>query len=738
MAGLIIGHTDHESVRVWIRGDRRYSRAKISVWPADGDPEKSLTKKSGKLETESDYTGIVQLDSLTSATDYRLEAEFSGRIPRWKRQRLKGRFNTFPAPNDGRESFSFLLGSCNISVVKINNLLGLAMAMAGQRATDLALRRKPEGRFRKLKLTGFWILRRVVAIQTGVLLLITGFRQSGQPLLASPFLKLSELFDNDRLEFDQGVNEPPNGATIVCKGSGAPEARGTLVRTEHRKGCWNKSHGPPAFGTLVLAKFEGNFQPNEYLEFHEQGAATNGGGKIVGTCTKTGDKAEDLTLHFEEGIFEPTPRCRICGVSSKAHGELIDTEVKTGQWRNPQESDAEGVLVVTGLNRRLYTNEKIYYLDPSRSNQERLVGRVADETPIHPSFMVHAGDQIYFDFPYANRSPREKDYRSGYRENWFEDEWAHHLLRQCPHYMAIDDHEIVNDYATDFEPRQPAESFQPLSLKQRLWQLIRKPDGRRTPEDYSRPALRAYQDYVNTRHPGTSPERLYYRFSHGDARFFVMDTRTERCLGAKAIDADPTEPRMLSDNQLEEFKGWLTDEPGRLKFVVSSVPFVAEVRRTSDEGRTHEREKSSSSLDKWSGEPFRKQREEIIDFIHEHEVRHVVFLVGDMHCCYHATMRVGHPRARTVLHELAGGPIYQLRTGHRSHFFSLHEGRTAGGCRFRSHLEQVHGGSSAVMKLQVQFDPYRFEIDWEVVRTVPKPGSGASPMAGCIMMERKD
>lgn len=730
MAGLIIGHTDHKSVRVWIRGDRGYSRAKISVWPADSDPGEPLTKESEKLKKESDYTGIVQLDGLTSATEYRLEAEFSGRIPPWKRHRLKGRFHTFPDPNDGRETFSFLLGSCNISVVKINNLLGLATAMAGQRATDLALRRKPEGRFRKLKLAGFWVLRRVVSLQTVILLLTTGFRQSGKPLLASPFLKLSELFDIDRIKFDQGMNEPPDGAAIVC---GLSRARGTLVRTKLHKGRWHKPHGLPAFGTLRLAECKGVFQADEHLEFEEKGAAANGSSKIVGTCIKVDGK----TLHFDKGKFEPPSRCRICGVSSKAQGELIDTEVKTGQWRHPRESDAEGVLVVTGLNRRVYANESIFYLDPSRSNQERPVGQVAEEPAIHPSFMIHAGDQIYFDFPYANRSPREKAYRSSYRENWFEDEWAHHLFRQCPHYMAIDDHEIVNDYAIDFEPRQPVESFKPLSLKQRLWHLIRKPDGRRTPEDYSVPALRAYQDYVNIRHPKTSPERRYYHFSHGDVRFFVMDTRTERRLSTSGEDADSPESRMMSNRQLDEFKDWLDCEPERLKFVVSSVPFVAEVRATSDEGRAHDREKSSASLDKWSGEPFRKQREEIIDYIQKHKIRHLVFLVGDMHCCYHATMRVGHPQARTVLHELAGGPIYQLRTGHRSHFFSLHEGRTAGGHRFRSQLEQVHGGSSAVMQLQVKLDLDKFEIDWTVVRTVAKPGKGSSPMSGCIVMERK-
>ena len=38
---------------------------------------------------------------------------------------------------------------------------------------------------------------------------------------------------------------------------------------------------------------------------------------------------------------------------------------------------------------------------------------------------------------------------------------------------------------------------------------------------------------------------------------------------------------MMSKPQLEEFKDWLIREPERLKFIVSSVPFVAEVREVA-------------------------------------------------------------------------------------------------------------------------------------------------------------
>ena len=47
--------------------------------------------------------------------------------------------------------------------------------------------------------------------------------------------------------------------------------------------------------------------------------------------------------------------------------------------------------------------------------------------------------------------------------------------------------------------------------------------------------------------------------------------------------------------------------------------------------------------DKWCGRPFRWQRDEIIDFIEEKAIERVVFLVGDMHCAYHASMSIWAP-----------------------------------------------------------------------------------------------
>lgn len=60
---------------------------------------------------------------------------------------------------------------------------------------------------------------------------------------------------------------------------------------------------------------------------------------------------------------------------------------------------------------------------------------------------------------------------------------------------------------------------------------------------------------------------------------------------------------------------WLDDGSGRVKFVVSSVPFFPDYRKPNE--------------DKWSGFPSR--RLQILDFIRARKIKRVVFLSGDIH-----------------------------------------------------------------------------------------------------------
>ena len=73
----------------------------------------------------------------------------------------------------------------------------------------------------------------------------------------------------------------------------------------------------------------------------------------------------------------------------------------------------------------------------------------------------------------------------------------------------------------------------------------------------------------------------------------------------------------MSDPQLQALMNWLADGSGRIKFVVTSVPFFPDPIPGAD------RE------DKWSG--FIKQRGEVLDIIRQESIQRVVFLGGDYH-----------------------------------------------------------------------------------------------------------
>jgi len=728
MANLIIGHTDHESARVWVRGDRTYSQVTVKARAAG---TKKADLSSGKepeiLDRDADYTRVVEIRGLDEDQEYQVIAEFSCGYPSRKTQTVKGAFRTFPGSNRGVQDFSFVLGSCNISIVKVNNLLGLAMGMAGHRAVNLSLRRQPRGRLVRIRVFFRRILRGLNLILMFLVNLLTGFKQSGDPLLTSPFLKLCALFDTSTIHFVQGKHEPPVGSTICCEATGA---KGTLLRTTLDKGTWERRYGPHAAGTLALTDLNHDFSAGDQLTVTGQTEMN------VGDCKRF----VDAKIHFEGGEDEPWLQSEIQGSPSGARGKLISKTVKEGYWKSTEKPRASGTMVLTDLAGNLSAGDELTFKSKPNSDDPITIGQVLSTPRRPPSFMIHAGDQIYYDFPYSRKRPTLKQYRRSYREIWFEDEWTQYMFRLCPHYMAIDDHDIVDNYARDFEPRQPSTSFKPRGIRKRICDRIKPPEGKRTPESYSVPALQTYREYVNPRHPGTTRDDLHYEYQHGDTQFFVMNTRTERVKGASKGDKAPAEPQMIGARQMRHFTEWLEKHSGKLKFVVTSVPFIAQVRATSDEDRAHQKTGSNEqSLDKWSGEPFRKQREEIIDFIHERGIRNLIFLAGDMHCCYHATMRVGHPQESSTIHELAGGPIYQLRTGHRSHFFSLYESRTQEtGCTYRSQLEQIHGGSSAAMHIRVKSCEEYYEIDWDVVRTIADPKPDASPMSGCIFINRQD
>jgi hypothetical protein len=116
----------------------------------------------------------------------------------------------------------------------------------------------------------------------------------------------------------------------------------------------------------------------------------------------------------------------------------------------------------------------------------------------------------------------------------------------------------------------------------------------------------------------------------------------------------------------------------------------------------------------------------------------LIFLTGDMHCCYHASMRIAtreniaiglHPKYESlVVHELAGGPVNQLQLANAAEFDRVCAGRTSAGFAYESVLDRFHSEVNAVMHVKVDFVERDHltsrkrsivpEVEWNVIRTL--------------------
>ena len=249
--------------------------------------------------------------------------------------------------------------------------------------------------------------------------------------------------------------------------------------------------------------------------------------------------------------------------------------------------------------------------------------------------------------------------------------------------MMLDDHEIFDAFANDAEyfwrPSAPVRDV----------------------------ALEAYRQYQHSHNPQTyPPPALYYRFEFGGVHFFALDVRAERW--------KRREPQMIGGKRMAEFLGWLVDHRDEPKFVISSIPFITEVRERSD---------------KWCGDEYRIQRQQIIDHLGNNQIGRLCFLTGDMHCSYHAQMTItplaGNP---ITIHELMSSPINQVTSGSHGFIAEPLPDTTVTGVTYQTatlNLAEFYGEHSSVMLLR--YSRANRRVAWQIHRTKPDV---PPPMAG--------
>ncbi len=293
---------------------------------------------------------------------------------------------------------------------------------------------------------------------------------------------------------------------------------------------------------------------------------------------------------------------------------------------------------------------------------------------IDPSFMIHCGDQIYADI--ILQSTSIEDYRGKYLDAWDDSDPTRKVLTKLPHYMILDDHEITNNFTNDADDDEHLKSV----------------------------ALKVYREFVHIRNPQSyGPAPLYYNFNWGDIHFFVLDVRTERYQEAP-------DNQIIGEEQMERFKDWLNTHANERKIVVTSVPFVGQVR---------------SSKDKWCSEPYKHQREEIIEFLQTQNIRRIAFLTGDMHNSYHAKMMFnGNDGSPITVHELMTSPINQLGKSSKSNYRMDFSSTTTGGVAYTSVIDPTsfYGDHSNIMSISLEADATGSTVRYEIFRT-SKAGS---------------
>jgi len=214
---------------------------------------------------------------------------------------------------------------------------------------------------------------------------------------------------------------------------------------------------------------------------------------------------------------------------------------------------------------------------------------------------IMLGDQIYADdLRIVFQDEQLEEYNKRYRDV-FSQKYIRKLMSEVPTYMTLDDHEIEDDWPLRKSERDMVIKFPAAMHAYLTYQLSHSP----------------LMDIDNNRLSST-PSNYWYTYSDGCCEFFALDTRTERELS----DLDEFR-KIVSDEQFNVLKEFLTEDTGRVKFVFSSVPFFPDGKQFDQ--------------DKWSG--FLKQRTELLEFIRINQIRKVVFLTGDLHLSVSSELR---------------------------------------------------------------------------------------------------
>jgi alkaline phosphatase D len=171
-------------------------------------------------------------------------------------------------------------------------------------------------------------------------------------------------------------------------------------------------------------------------------------------------------------------------------------------------------------------------------------------------------------------------------------------------------------------------------------------------------AVQAYFEWLPIRPPTPSKDSIYRGFQFGDlADFMMLDTRLEGREQQLENPLDParTEQRdLLGQKQKDWFKNELDISTGLWKFVGQQV-MIAQLQVLQLQSLLPDVSEEDFSpliavnMDQWDGYP--SERDEILDFIAEKEIKNTVVLTGDIHSSWASEVYKNSPTGTGSMEE---------------------------------------------------------------------------------------
>jgi phosphodiesterase/alkaline phosphatase D-like protein len=214
---------------------------------------------------------------------------------------------------------------------------------------------------------------------------------------------------------------------------------------------------------------------------------------------------------------------------------------------------------------------------------------------------LHLGDMAYNDGAFTKAEFRQK-WREYLGASGFRKAYARSGL-----YATWDDHEIDDD--SRFDP----ETTDPMQLQKKA------------------NALDAYFEVLPIE--GGGPDyKLWRSFRWGlTAEIIVLDCRYERRASVGEY---------ISQEQMDWLKDRLLNSPCHFKVIMNSVPITNMPLAWS-----------VASHDRWEG--FPASRNELLDFINEHQIDNIWFLAGDFHVSFVSRLEPSITTHASRIHEIA-------------------------------------------------------------------------------------